>query len=193
MKKVKDINSKYKHKLMVKEIKLWELQVPLIMNHIDQKTLNILDVGAAEGNALLAFYNHKILKQGFLADINWNRYQEEFLAIHNKEDKYYVNKNIKIFPMDGLDSRIPFDDAELVIMTYNNGVSWKDLYPKVSKAKYIISDDSWNDHLLKQTTELEVIYKFNLHPTSAYSKMWLEARNSDDKPYHLFKRISNID
>lgn len=184
-------NSKYKNRLMNQEIRMWSKVLENLKSHIDEDKLNILDIGAASGNLLLAAFKNKLLNKGFLVDHWWNGYQKEFLLDNKKDDIYYNKKRISIFPINGLDKSIPFHEANMVVMTYCQGIMWDDLYPKISTTKYIIAENAWGGMLLNQQ-ELELISNFSLSPQSKYHKTLREKSPEGIYPYYFFKRKDNF-
>lgn len=138
------------YKTYIKEsLKSWDLVIPILLKGLP-KDLFVIDVGCNYGGALIKV--RKLLPKATLigVDPSW-QYDRQYLRKIGYGNKYFKKKRIEIIPEDALALDlvdIPYNQADLIIKTYNPFVSW-DKILKIHMPKYIITCPYHKSKILK--------------------------------------------
>jgi hypothetical protein len=158
-------NERYKKRLMVAHIRDWQRELVRVFEIIGIPAPMIVDVGAAEGAALLAAFNLGNLGAGYLVDSWWHGYYDEYLKYYKFNQAFYKSKNIEVLPVDAQDASVPLTKADIVIKTWCQGPYLADILPRTN-AKWFLTCDSEREQL--GDLGLEVVHSFHLCTSKRY-------------------------
>ena len=131
----------------------WEKVIAAIKPYLNSTGM-IIDIGMGCGTSLVVLREND--SQVPLYGVDTYFPNKNFVA-EGIDEAFFVEKNITIRPVDHLDPLIPYDQAQMIIKTYNGLTPWEDIVPKTSAQLFlssILTDDLDNPIVTEQNEYL---------------------------------------
>lgn len=138
-------NSRYKKRILEREIKQWSDVVPDMFQAMRLETARVFDIGGGYGSFLLTCAKLNLLKPNSLyIDEAFELWDEEVFTPYKMNAKYFLKRNILIQHSCGTDESIPYATADLVVKMWLPRLPIKKAL-KQARPKFLLTSDHDND------------------------------------------------